>query len=103
MTVVSLVLAALALRNPDFVCFVPAKVLSWVWAYLRFAFSRVLNRVELEIGAIFGWPSYVAPVGANPAAMAFNSVGVLPQQPAAPLTGWLGWAAAAYLSIRQWQ
>ena len=95
-TLLSILLAALALRDPDFVCCVPAKILSWVGAYSCFAVSRVLTREELEVTSRIGWYSFPAPMGgAHPTASALANGGPVSPQQSVPLTGWPGRAAAA--------
>ncbi len=43
--------------NPEWIAIVPFRLLSWVPWYLEYLFSRVPARCELEVAALFGWPT----------------------------------------------
>ena len=88
-----------ALRNPEVLVYLPAKLLSLVWATLAFIVSRVCNRLELELNAlIFGGPSLVSSGSTEGTP---TTVGHFMQQPS-PMSGQLlPWAILAATLYRQ--
>ena len=77
--------------RPEWIVFLPAKLVNLAWTYITFAGSRVLARLDHEVGTFFGFTTYPTPAltGDDPNSAALAVYRPTHSQPMSTTLGWL--------------